>query len=153
MYATFVEQVWTALATMAYTAVGSLTPHSRHSAVNEIVKRAMVLAKNAAHLAPAGICRAERKRWMVLLSLLYILIWDITCPHTFAPSHQQLAVREVGAVTCQAERQKQVKYAERTAARHFIPMQLRQSNPYLIIIFIVYCTGSSICNHICGRIK
>ena len=127
--------------------------HSRHSAVNEVVKRAMVSAKNAVHLATAEICRADRKRWMGLLSRLYILIWDITCLHTFAPSHQQLAVREVGAVTCQAERQKQVKYAERTATCHFIPMQWRQSNPYLIIIFIVYCTGSSICSHIRGRIK
>ena len=39
-----------------------------------------------------------------------LLVWDTTCPDTFAPSHLPSATREAGAVTALAERSKQEKY-------------------------------------------
>ena len=40
-----------------------------------------------------------------------LLVWNATCPDTFAPSHLPSATREAGAVAAQAERSKQEKYA------------------------------------------
>ena len=53
-----------------------------------------------------------------------VLVWDATCPDTFAPSHLQLAVREAGAVADQAERKKKDKYAELAATHHFVPVAI-----------------------------
>ena len=55
-----------------------------------------------------------------------ILIWDVTCPDTFALSHHQLAVKEAGAVAGQAERRKVGKYVELAVTHHFVQWWLRQ---------------------------
>ena len=68
------------------------------------------------HLEPVGTCRADRKQsdgtTVTPRQRGHILIWDVTCLDTFAPSHQQLVVRETGAVAAQAEHPKQGKYAQ-----------------------------------------
>ena len=51
---------------------------------------------------------------MVLHSLVSweggkILVWDVTCPDTLAPSYVSLAVHEPGAVTAEAEYTKLLK--------------------------------------------
>ncbi len=38
-----------------------------------------------------------------------LVVWDTTCPDTFAPSHLPSATREAGAVAALAERSKQEK--------------------------------------------
>ena len=40
-----------------------------------------------------------------------VLVWDVTCADTLAPSHRQLASREAGAVAASAEQRKKSKYA------------------------------------------
>ena len=35
-----------------------------------------------------------------------LLVWDVTCADTLAPSHRQLASREAGAVAASAEQRK-----------------------------------------------
>ena len=96
----------------------SLGRHPRHMVINDIIKRSLTSAKVSAHLEPAGICRSDEKRpngaTIMPLRSGRVLVWDATCPDTFAPSHLQLADREVGAVTdqLQAERKKAAKYAE-----------------------------------------
>ena len=87
--------------------IKSLGRHPRHSAVNDIIKRSLASAKIAAHLGPVEICRADGKRPDGATVRLWqrgrILVWDVTCPDTLAPTHQQLSVREAGAVANQAE--------------------------------------------------
>ena len=65
--------------------------HSRYSAVNEVIKRALASAKIAAYLELASICIADGKRPEGATVMPWhkdrILIWDVTCPKTFAPSH------------------------------------------------------------------
>ena len=39
-----------------------------------------------------------------------LLVWDATCPDTFAPSHSSSATREAGAMTALAEERKMEKY-------------------------------------------
>ena len=59
-----------------------------------------------------------------------VLVWDATCPDTFAPSHLQLATREAGAVADQAERRKIVKYIELAATHHFIPVAIESTGVF-----------------------
>ena len=39
-----------------------------------------------------------------------LLVWDATCPDTFAPSHSSSATREAGAMAALAEERKMEKY-------------------------------------------
>ena len=88
----------------------SLGRHPRHSAINDLIKRSLGSAKIPAHLEPAGICRSDGKRPDGATVLPWrsgrILVWDATCPDTFAPSHRDLATRVAGAVADQAEERK-----------------------------------------------
>ena len=52
------------------------------------------------------------------------LVWDATCPDTFAPSHVALAAREAGLVASQAERAKTQKYALLVSSHHFVPIAI-----------------------------
>ena len=53
-----------------------------------------------------------------------VLVWDVTCPDTYAHSHIMLATREAGAVAAHAEQRKQLKYAELEASHHFVPVAI-----------------------------
>ena len=39
-----------------------------------------------------------------------MLVWDVTCPDTLAPSYSGCACREAGIVVEETERRKKVKY-------------------------------------------
>ena len=104
----------------------SLGRHPYHTAINNVIKRSLASAKIAAHLEPVGICWADGKRLddVIIMPLQSgcVLIWDVTCPDTFTPFHQQLAVKEAGAVAGQAERWKVGKYAELAVMHNFVPV-------------------------------
>ena len=51
-----------------------------------------------------------------------ILIWDATCPDTFASSYEPLATREAGAVAAEAEHGKRQKYANLDGNHFFVPV-------------------------------
>ena len=112
----------------------SLGRNPRHMAINDLIKRSLATAKIAAHLEPAGICRADGKRPDGATVMPWksgrVLVWDATCPDTFAPSHLQLATREAGAVADQAERRKTAKYIELAATHHFIPVAIESTGVF-----------------------
>ena len=56
------------------------------------------------------------------------LVWDATCPDTYASSHVTLAAREAGNVAIQAEQQKTEKYAHLTVSHHFMPFAFKTSS-------------------------
>ena len=56
-----------------------------------------------------------------------VLVWDVTCPDTYAPSHISVATRGAGAVAAQAEQRKRLKYAELEAIHHFVPVAIETS--------------------------
>ncbi|KAL5477115.1 hypothetical protein EMCRGX_G023860 [Ephydatia muelleri] len=64
--------------------------YHRHSAVNDIIHRALAVAHVPSRLEPS--------------------VWDATCPDTFAPSYSAIAAQQVGAVAQQAEDRKMQKY-------------------------------------------
>ena len=56
-----------------------------------------------------------------------MLVWDATCPNTFAPSHIPAAVRGAGAVAAQAEQVKVSKYAHLDTSHHLVPFVVETS--------------------------
>ena len=106
----------------------SVGRHLRHSAINDVIKRSLGAAKISAHLEPVGICRSrsDRKRPDGTTVLPWrsgrILIWNATCPNTFAPSHIDLVARGPGAVADQAEERKKAMYTELATTHLFIPL-------------------------------
>ena len=59
---------------------------------------------------------------MVPWQMRKILVWDATCSDTFATSHREIAVRELGAVAAAAEHRKRSKYCNLDATHHFVPI-------------------------------
>ena len=71
--------------------------HHHHSAVNEIIHRALVSAHVPSHLEPSGLYRSDGKRpdcvSIVPWKCGQFLVWD-----AFAPSYSTIAAHQVGAV-------------------------------------------------------
>ena len=89
--------------------------HSRHAAVNDIVQRSLAAAKVPSHLEPSGLYRSHGKRpdgaTIISWKMGKILVWDVTCVDTLAPSHRDLAPRGAGVVADEAEHRKKLKYS------------------------------------------
>ena len=100
--------------------------HSRHAALNDIVKRSLDAAKIPSHLEPLGLYRSDGKRpdgaSVVPWQRGKILVWDVTCSDSLAPSLRVIAIREPGAVAAAAEHRKRSKYSHLNATHHFIPI-------------------------------
>ena len=100
--------------------------HSRHAALNDILKWTLESAKILCHLEPSGLFRSDGKRLdgasIVPSKGGRFLIWDATCLDTLAPSHLRLAVREAGAVAYDAELRKTQKYSNLTSSHYFVPL-------------------------------
>ena len=56
-----------------------------------------------------------------------MLVWDATCPDTYAPSHISIAVRGAGTVAAQAERVKMAKYEHLASSHFFVPFAVETS--------------------------
>ena len=100
--------------------------HSRHAALNDIVKRSLNAAKIPSHLEPSGLYRGDGKHpdgaSVVPWQRGKILVRNATCLDTLAPSHLDITVREPRAVVAAAEHRKQAKYSHVEATHHFNPL-------------------------------
>ena len=56
-----------------------------------------------------------------------LLVWDATCPDTFAPSHSSLASGKAGAVAAQVEVRKYSKYCHLDSSYTFVPVAIETS--------------------------
>jgi len=99
---------------------------SRHSAVNDLIKRGLRSAEIPSRLEPTSLAHHDHRRpdglSLVPWSNGRCLAWDFTCPDTLAPSHLDTAVNGPGLVATEAERKKRSKYACLTPTYHFIPV-------------------------------
>jgi len=100
--------------------------HSRHSAVNDLIKRALSSAEIPSRLEPPSLLRNDNKRPDGLSLSPWsngrCLVWDFTCPDTLAPSHLDLAVSGSGMVASEAEYIKKSKYTNLSATYCFVPV-------------------------------
>ena len=99
---------------------------SRHSAVNELIKRALMSAEIPSRLEPTLLVQHNDRRpdGMSLTPWTHgrCLAWDFTCPDTLAPSHLNIAVNGPGVVANEAEDKKRSKYAFLSSTFHFVPI-------------------------------
>lgn len=97
--------------------------HSRHAAMNNIIKHALSSAGVPSRLEPPGLSRSDGKRpdgmTLVPWSTGKPLVWDATCPDTFTISYRGQATVEAGRVAAQAEVRKLAKYTH-LAPHHLI---------------------------------
>ena len=56
-----------------------------------------------------------------------LLVWDVTCPDTFAPSYISSATSEAGAVAALAEERKKDIYAHLDPSHSFTPVAVETS--------------------------
>jgi hypothetical protein len=99
---------------------------SRHSAVNELIKRALTSAEVPSRLEPSSLMRDDGKRPDGLSLSPWkngrCLVWDFTCPDTLAQSHLKVAVTGPGVVASEAEDKKKAKYSNLSATYCFVPI-------------------------------
>ncbi|XP_052757454.1 uncharacterized protein LOC128202180 [Galleria mellonella] len=94
----------------------------RHSAINDILRRALVTAGVPAILEPPGLIRDDGKRpdgmSLVPWRMGRPLVWDFTCVDTVAPSHLQNTSKRAGAAATHQESIKRRLHAEETNRRN-----------------------------------
>ena len=98
----------------------------RHGALNNIIKRSLTAAHVPSRLEPVGMSRSDGKRPDGASTIPWergkLLVWDVTCPDTLAPSYLPLATRNAREVATAAETRKSTKYAHLDC--HFVPIAI-----------------------------
>ena len=106
----------------------------RHAAINDIICRSLSSAKVPARLEPNGLFTSDEKRPDGVSLLPWregkCLIWDVTCPDSFAPSHLASSSRDAGLVAEQAERAKHSKYSALQSKFDFIPVAVEMTGVF-----------------------
>ena len=94
--------------------------HYRHAAVNDIIHRTLVSAHVPSRLEPPGLLSSDGKRPDGVMVVPWrcgkLLVWDATCPDTFAPSYSSHATLVAGEVAVLAEERKVAE--ERNVAKY-----------------------------------
>ena len=100
----------------------------RHTALNDIMKYALSAARVPSRLEPTGLLRSDGKRpdgvTLALWKCGQLLVWDATCPDTFAPSYRTHATSEPGRVAALAEDRKVDKYRDLPRSHLFCPLSI-----------------------------
>ena len=105
--------------------------HLRHSTVNNIIHRTLSAAGVPSRLEPPGLSRSDGKRpdslTLVPWSSGRLLVWDATCPDTYAVSYRGQATTEAGCVAAHAKERKSGKYSHLSPTYLFQPVAIRSS--------------------------
>jgi hypothetical protein len=107
---------------------------SRHSAINDVIKRALGSAHIPAVLEPSGTFRDDGKRPDGLTLIPWYrgkcLLWDATCVDTLAASYLQTTSRQAGAAAKAAETKKHQKYRAVADQYQFCPFAVETLGPF-----------------------
>jgi hypothetical protein len=105
----------------------------RHTAVNGLIKRALLTAEIPSRLEPTKLCRSDDKRPDGVSTMPWsrgqCLAWDFTCPDTLAASHLNKAVTGPGQVANAAEQLKADKYRALSTDYFFVPIAIETLGP------------------------
>ncbi|CAH2232582.1 jg10143 [Pararge aegeria aegeria] len=98
---------------------------SRHSTINDIIRRSLATAHVPAVLEPIGLTRSDGKRpedmTLIPWRLGRSLLWDATCVDTLAASYIQSMV---GVAATSAEHAKRRKHENLDSSFIFVPFGL-----------------------------
>ena len=104
--------------------------HPCHTAVNDVIQRSLTSANIPSRLVPSGLYRSNEKRpdrcSIVPWRSGKLLVWDATCPDTYAPSYIPIAMRGAGTVAAQAERLEMAKYEHLDSSHFYVPLLWRR---------------------------
>ena len=122
------------LGTHGLSCVRSEGRHHRHAALNDIVHRALTAAHIPSRLEPSGIFRSDGKRPDGITVVPWkggrLLVWDATCPDTFATSYLPSAASDVGEVAAAAEERKRQKYSHLDQGHSFVPVAIETAGVF-----------------------
>ena len=109
--------------------------HSRHSSLNDVVRRALISSSTQAILEPPKLERENGKRpdGMTLVPWKQgkALVWDVTCVDTMAPSHIMGSISEAGKAAEDAEKKKVKKYRNLVEGKFlFSPVAFETFGPW-----------------------
>ena len=100
--------------------------HPRHTALNDVIRRALQSASIPALLEPSGLGRGDGKRpdgmTIYPFSSGMPLVWDATCVNTYADSNLASAAVAAGEAARNAEVRKRHKYADLAQRYRFEPV-------------------------------
>ena len=106
----------------------------RHSAMNDVIKRALQKAGLPSVLEPPGLDRGDGSRPDGITVFPFSggrsLIWDCTCVDTFAGVHLNRSAMEAGTAANSAEERKRRKYAALAEAHQFEPIAVERMGVY-----------------------
>jgi hypothetical protein len=106
----------------------------RHSAINDVVKRALQSAGLPAHLEPQGIDRGDGKRPDGITIVPYkngrCLVWDATCVDTFSATNIIASAVTPATAAGQAEERKRHKYRVLAENYHFEPFAVETTGVF-----------------------
>ena len=105
-----------------------------HSAMNDVIKRALQKAGLSSVLEPPGLDTGDGSRPDGIKVFLYSggrsLVWDCTCVDTFARVHLNRSAMEAGTAANSAEESKRRKYAALAEAHQFEPIAVETMEVY-----------------------
>ncbi|CAH2267888.1 jg21941 [Pararge aegeria aegeria] len=107
---------------------------SRHSTINDIIRRSLATVHVPAVIEPIGLARSDGKRpdGMTLIPwrLGRSLLWDATCVDTLAASHIQATSSMVGAAATDVEQAKRRKNENLDISFIFVPFGEETLGPW-----------------------
>ena len=102
--------------------------HSRHSSLNEVVKRALGSIGVPTVLEPRDLTRTDGKRpdgkSLIPWSNGKPLVWDVTVTDTLASTYVSASSQNAGSAAAAAETRKITKYSHLSTNYNFIPIAL-----------------------------
>ncbi|GAU94935.1 hypothetical protein RvY_06633 [Ramazzottius varieornatus] len=112
----------------------SVRRHSRHSALNDSLHRALISCKVPNVLEPNGILRDDQKRPDGLTLIPWqqgkALVWDVTCVDTLAETYLRGSAGQLGYAANKAEELKRHKYRELDGRYLFCPVAFETFGPF-----------------------
>ena len=107
---------------------------SRHSAINDILKRTLATINVPSILEPSGIFRDDGKKpdglSLIPWSKGKCLLWDATCADTLAPSYLHSTSRSSGSAALGAEKRKYRRYGAVSNLYLFCPFAVETLGPF-----------------------
>ena len=101
--------------------------HSRHSSLNESLRRALVSCQVPAVLEPNGVLRDDSQKRPDGMTLVpwkegKALVWDVTCVDTLCQTYRKGSSEQAGYAGNKAEENKRTKYRSLEGSYHFCPV-------------------------------
>ena len=126
----------------------------RHSAMNDVVKRALQKAGLPSVLEPPGLDRGDRSRPDGITVFPFSggrsLAWDCTCVDTFAGVHLYRSAMEAGTAANRTEERKRRKYAALVEQRIY-GESIEQFEPIAVETMGVYGESTGVIIRAIGR--